>query len=116
MRRAITTGAAASTAILLSATVAFAGVSDVAKGHGKAVSEVAKAADFVSGRAHGEAVSTLAKQHGAEVSAAARAQAAANKAGKGKGNGKGAEKSAEGKAKGANAGEPGRIKSESGDD
>jgi hypothetical protein len=52
------------------AVLAGGGVSGTAKGHGQAVSEVAKAVDYVSGRAHSEAVSALAKTHGAAVSAA----------------------------------------------
>jgi len=102
MRRLFTTIGAALTAIALSATIAFAGggVSDVAKGHGEAVSEVAQAADYVSGQARGEAVSALAKQHGAAVSEAARALADASKA---SGQAKGAEKSAEGRLKAGGA-------------
>ncbi|MDP9273332.1 MAG: PadR family transcriptional regulator [Chloroflexota bacterium] len=68
---------------------------------------VAKAADFVSGRAHGQAVSTLAKTHGAEVSAAARAKGAANAAA---GKAKGAAAAAAGKVNGATASESGRLK------
>ena len=95
-RRILTTGGTALTAVALSASVALGGggVSGTAKGHGQAVSEVAKAAEAVSGKSHGEIVSAIAKQHGAAVSAAARAQGAANAAA---GKGKGADKSAEGK-------------------
>ena len=64
--------------------------------HVKAVSDVARAVAFVSGRAHGEAVSALARTHGKEVSAVARARAA-ERAAAGKANG--SEKSAAGKAK-----------------
>ena len=103
MRRAMTIIGGTVTAGVLSTAVALAGggVSGVAKGHGQAVSEVAKSVDFVSGKAHGQAVSALAKQHGALVSAAARAQGAAN--------------AAAGKDKGASAskhdaGEPGGLK------
>jgi hypothetical protein len=112
VRRLLPTIGATLTAGLLSATVVLAGggMSDAAKGHGQAVSEVAKAVDFVSGKAHGEAVSAMAKGHGAAVSAAARAQAASNK---GNGQGRGAEQSAEGKAKANSASEPGRLKAES---
>jgi len=72
-KKLLTSTGTAVTAIALSASVALGGggVSSVAKGHGEAVSEVAQAADYVSGKARGEAVSALAKQHGAAVSAAA---------------------------------------------
>jgi hypothetical protein len=111
MRRALTIGAATVSALALSATVVVAGggVSGVAKGHGQAVSEVAAAADAVSGKAHGEAISAIARQHGALVSAAAKAQGQANAAA-GQANGKGAEKSAEGRAKGDEARESSRLK------
>ncbi len=66
--------------------------------HGKAVSEIAKAADFASGRAHGAAVSAEAKSWGAARSAAARAKGAAH--------------AAAGKANGHDASEPGRLKSQ----
>jgi uncharacterized protein involved in copper resistance len=85
--------AAATIALLaLSAPIAVAG------DHGKAVSEIAKAADFASGRAHGAAVSAEAKKQGALRSAEARAQGAAH--------------AAAGKAKGVAASEPGRLRSE----
>ena len=94
----ITTTGAAVTAVALSASVALAGggVSSVYKGHGEAVKAVAQAADYVSGKAHGEAVSALAKQHGAVVSAAAKAQGQAH--------------AAAGKAKGEAAAEAGKLK------
>jgi hypothetical protein len=113
MRRSITTIGTAVTAVALSASVALAagGVSGTAKGHGQAVSAVAKAADYVSGKARGEAVSALAKQHGAAVSAAAKAQGQANAAA---GKAKGDAKSAAGQANGDDASEQGRLKSESG--
>jgi len=106
MRRPVTVIAGSATAIALSASIALAGggVSGVAKGHGQAVKEVAQAADYVSGKARGEAVSALAKTHGAAVSAAAKAQGAANAAaGKDKGAGASSDK-------GANADEPGGLK------
>jgi hypothetical protein len=95
------------TAVALSATVALAagGVSATAKGHGQAVKEVAQAADYVSGKARGEAVSALAKQHGALVSAAARAQGAANAAA-------GKAHASAGASNGADASESGRLKAE----
>ena len=98
MRKIITTTGSAVTAIALSASVALAGggVSGTAKGHGAAIKAVAQAADYVSGKAHGEAVSALAKQHGAAVSAAAKAQGASN--------------AAAGKAKGEAAAETGKLK------
>ena len=102
MRRTMLSIGAALTAIALSATIVLAGggVSDTAKGHGEAVKAVAQAADYVSGKARGEAVSALAKQHGEEVSAAAKALAEAKAAAR---QAKGAEKAAAGKA---NAGGP----------
>ena len=113
MRRTLTISAGTISAVALSASVALAGggVSSVAKGHGEAVSDVAKAADAVSGKSHGEAVSAVAKQHGAAVSAAARAQGQANAAaGKAKANGKGAENSAEGRAHADDATESDHLK------
>jgi hypothetical protein len=58
--------------VVLSASAVLANPQSVAKGQGERVSAVAQAADYVSGKARGEAVSALAKQHGALVSAAAR--------------------------------------------
>jgi hypothetical protein len=91
MRRAITTTAGSIAIGALSASVALAGggVSDVAKGHGEAVAEVAKAVEAVSAATHGEAVSAIAKLHGEAVREAARAMAE--------------EKAAAGKAKGLGA-------------
>lgn len=111
MRRTLTSAGATVTAVALSATVVLAGggVSDTAKGHGEAVKAVAQAADYVSGKARGEAVSALAKQHGALVSAAARAQGAANAAA---GKAKGQAHAAAGQANGAAASESGRLKAE----
>ena len=76
MRRFLSSlaGTIAIGALSASVVLASGGVSGVAKGHGQAVSDVANAVDYVSGKARGEAVSALAKQHGAIVSAAARAQ------------------------------------------
>jgi uncharacterized protein HemX len=108
-RRIVTTSATAISAVALSATVALGagGVSVVATGHGKAVSEVAKAAEAVSGKSHGETVSAIAKQHGKEVSAAARAQGQANAAA---GKAKGKDKSAEAKSKHDDAAESSKLK------
>lgn len=113
MRRTLTTIAGAVAIAMLSASVALAGggVSGTAKGHGQAVSEVAKAVEATSDATHGEQVSAIAKLHGAAVSAAAKAQGAANAAaGKAKGKAKGA---AAPEARGDNAGaagEPGGLK------
>ena len=98
MKKLISTTGAAVTAVALSASVALAGggVSGTAKGHGEAVKAVAQAADYVSGKARGEAVSALAKQHGATVSAAAKAL--------------GGSQAAAGKAKGDAAAEAGKLK------
>jgi len=91
MRRIVTSIAGTAAIGALSASVALAGgvVSGVAKGHGDAVSEVAKAVETLEGQSHGEAVSAVAKLHGQAVSEAAKAMAA--------------EKAAAGKAKGAAA-------------
>jgi hypothetical protein len=111
MRRTLTASAATLSALALSATVALGGggVSNVAKGHGEAVSDVANAADAVSGKSHGEAVSAIAKRHGAAVSAAARAQGQAHAAA-GKAHGRGAEQSADGRANRDDADESSRLK------
>ncbi len=114
MRRLLLTTGTALMAIVLSVSVVLAAPPSWANNdHGKAVSDVARAVDFVSGRAHGEAVSALARTHGKEVSAAARARAA-DRAAAGKANG--SEKSAAGKAKNAEKSEPGRLKDAEGDD
>lgn len=105
MKRLIATALLGATLTVASASLAFAtGPSD---NHGAEVSAVAQSADFVSGRAHGEAVSTLAKQHGAEVSAAARQKAADNAA---NGKDKGDAASSAGPANGDAASETGRLK------
>ncbi|HSL97572.1 MAG TPA: hypothetical protein VK831_03275 [Candidatus Deferrimicrobiaceae bacterium] len=111
MRKTLISIATALSLVALSATAALADPPVPAKGHGEAVSEVAKAVNYVSGQARGEAVSELAKQHGALVSAAAKAHGeAAAAAGKAKG-----EAAAEsGSANGATASEPGRLKAEAG--
>jgi hypothetical protein len=106
MRRILSIIAGTVTIGALSTAVVLAdgGVSGTAKGHGQAVSAVAQAADYVSGKARGEAVSALAKAHGAEVSAAAKALGAANAAA-GKANGEQASTD-----RSANADEPGGLK------
>jgi hypothetical protein len=58
--------------VVLSASAVLANPESVAKGQGERISAVAQAADYVSGKARGEAVSDLAKQHGALVAAAAK--------------------------------------------
>ena len=64
-RRIFTTGGTAVAAVALSATVALAGggVSGVAKGHGQAVSEVAKAAETVSGNEKTSRNDLIGKSH-----------------------------------------------------
>jgi hypothetical protein len=105
MKRFITTALLGTALAVASASVAFAtGPSD---NHGAEVSAVAKAADFVSGRAHGEAVSTLARTHGAEVSAAAREKAAANAA---NGKARASAAASAGATNGDSASETGRLK------
>lgn len=71
------------------ASAAFAADPNGATGHGAEVSAVAMAVHAVQGNAHGKAVSAIAKTHGKEVSAAARARAAARQAEKGTGAGNG---------------------------
>lgn len=114
MRRTII---AASTAVALLGATAGAALADPpvpAKGHGQAVSEVAQAAEYVSGKARGEAVSALAKQHGALVSEAAKAHgAAAAAAGKAKGEAA-ADAGVDNAESGSTASEPGRLKAEAG--
>lgn len=96
MKRIIPTIILAFSIAALSAPVVLAVAPSGATGHGAQVSAVAHAVNFVSGQAHGAAVSALAKTHGASVSAAARA--------------KGAAAASAGQAKGAAASEPGRLK------
>lgn len=110
MRRILSIIAGTLAIAMLTAAVAVAhgGVSDTAKGHGQAVSDVAQAVEALSDSARGETISALAKAHGALVSAAAKAQGAANAAA---GKAKGDQASA---AKGANAEEPGGLKDSTG--
>jgi hypothetical protein len=114
MKRTLTTLLLGGAILALSASAVVAGQPAGATGHGAAVAAIAHAVGFVSGQAHGAAVSALAKTHGALVSAAARANGAAHAAA-GKGNGatgkaNGAANAAAGKAHGAAASEPGRLK------
>ena len=97
MNRMTKTAAATIALLALSAPIAIAAPPSAAD-HGKAVSEIARAADFASGRAHGAAVSAEARKQGALRSAQARARAAAH--------------AADGKARGTAASEPGRLRSE----
>lgn len=121
-KRLITTTIGAISIVAFSATAVGAAQPTGAGDHGTAVSAVAKAHDAVSGRAHGAAVSDLAKTHGAAVSAVAKAKgAAASAAGKARGAAaaaagqtKGAGAAAAGKATGATASEPGRLKAAAG--
>jgi hypothetical protein len=86
------------TLVALGATASGAmAAQPAANAHGTRVADVAKAANYASGRAHGLAVSTEARKQGALRSAEARAKGAAN--------------AKAGKAKGAAASEPGRLKS-----
>jgi hypothetical protein len=85
VRRSVALLASAVLAIGL-VPAAFAADPNGATGHGAEVSAVAKAVHTVQGNAHGKAVSAIAKTHGKEVSAAARARAAA-KHGASEGNG-----------------------------
>jgi hypothetical protein len=97
MNRITRIAATTVTVVAFSATAALAGTPTDAN-HGDAVSEIAKAADFASGRAHGAAVSAEAKTWGAIRSAEARAKAKAH--------------AAQGKANGLTRSEPGRLRSE----
>jgi hypothetical protein len=85
-------------AALIASASAVAASDPAQNAHGVTVSDIAKAADFASGRAHGAAVSAAAKTQGALRSAEARARAAAH--------------AKDGKAKGLAASEPGRLKSQ----
>jgi hypothetical protein len=85
-------------AALVASASAVAASDPAPNAHGVRVSDVARAADYASGRAHGAAVSAAAKTQGALRSAEARARAAAH--------------AKDGKAKGVAASEPGRLKSE----
>jgi hypothetical protein len=118
MLRSILASTAAFALVVVLASAALA-----AEGHGAEVSAVARAVHTTQGNAHGKAVSAIASAHGKEVSAAARARAAANKAagkangathgnsqGKGNPNASGNASSAHDQATAVP--EPGRIKAE----
>lgn len=87
MKRIVPTAIAAIIVVVLSASVALA-ADPVPNDQGVRISAIARAVDFVSGRAHGAAVSAAAKLHGKAVSAAARLkQHSSNAGGKGKDQG-----------------------------
>ncbi|MFL5727701.1 MAG: hypothetical protein ACJ77F_15315 [Chloroflexota bacterium] len=86
VRRVLALTASGALAVSL-ASVALAADPNGASGHGAEISAVARAVHTVQGNAHGKAVSAIAKTHGKEVSAAARARAAEKQAA-GKANGK----------------------------
>ena len=94
MKRIVTRALLATMIVGASATVALAG--EPSNGHGAEVSAVAKAVENVVDGSHGKAVSAIAKTHGAEVSAAARAKGQAHAAAQGD--------------NGASASESGRLK------
>ena len=98
MKRAIRTIGLAISIVALSASAVIAAQPPGATGHGKAVSEVARAVESLSDMTHGERVSALAKAQGAAASAA------------GKANGASADAAAQGQGQGAVASEPGRLK------
>jgi hypothetical protein len=90
MKHIVSTAIAAIAVVALSVTVAFA-ADPVPNDQGVRISAIARSVDFVSGRAHGAAVSAAAKLHGKAVSAAARLkQHSSNAGGKGKGQAAGA--------------------------
>jgi hypothetical protein len=90
MKHIVSTAIVAIAVIALSATVVFA-ADPVPNDQGVRISAIAQAVDYVSGRAHGAAVSAAAKLHGKAVSAAARLkQHSSNAGGHGKPTGAGA--------------------------
>jgi hypothetical protein len=135
MKRIVSTVTVAITAVVLSATLVLA-ADPVPNDQGVRISAIAQAVDFVSGYAHGKAVSAAAKLHGQAIAAANRLKlhgANANAGGKGKGqgqgasagqndpaaepgesagnNGKGPKNKETGRLKGAAASEAGKVKS-----
>jgi len=98
MKRILTPALLAVAIVTASAAVALA--EGPSNNHGAEVSAVAKAVENVIDGSHGKAVSAIAKQHGADVSAAARAKGDAHAAAKGD--------------NGAAASESGRLKAEAG--
>jgi hypothetical protein len=98
MKRFLTPLILASSIVLASAAVALA--DPPGDNHGAEVKAVAMAVENVIDGSHGKAVSAIAKTHGAEVSAAARANADAHAAAQGD--------------NGAAASESGRLKAEAG--
>ena len=87
-------------ASLVVASTAIVAAEQPTDNHGAEVAAVAKAVENVVDGSHGKAVSAIAKTHGAEVSAAARANADAHAAAQGD--------------NGAAASESGRLKAEAG--
>lgn len=98
MKRILIPAIVAASILTASAAIALAGEPNT--GHGAAISAVAKAVENVTDGSHGKAVSAIAKTHGAEVSAAARANGDAHAAAKGD--------------NGADASESGRLKAAAG--
>jgi hypothetical protein len=98
MKRILIPAVVATSILTASAAIAMAGEPN--NGHGAEVAAVAKAVENVIDGSHGKAVSEVAKQHGAEVSADARANGDAHAAARGD--------------NGAEASESGRLKAEAG--
>ncbi|HTI29875.1 MAG TPA: hypothetical protein VL687_05925 [Methylomirabilota bacterium] len=98
MKRILTPALLAASIVVASAAIALA--EEPTDNHGAEVTAVAKAVENVVDGSHGMAVSAIAKTHGAEVSAAARANADAHAAAQGD--------------NGAAASESGRLKAEAG--
>ena len=98
MKRILTSALLATSVVAASATIVVA--EQPSDNHGAEVAAVAKAVENVIDGSHGMAVSAIAKTHGAEVSAAARANADAHAAAQGD--------------NGAAASESGRLKAEAG--
>ncbi len=95
MKRIVPTIILAASLVAASATGVLAAQPTGVTGHGAEVAAVAQAVTYVSGQAHGAAVSAIAKTQGAKISALAK--------------GHGAVASAAGKAKGAAAAAAGRA-------
>jgi hypothetical protein len=96
MKRILIPALVAASIVTASAAIALAGEPNT--GHGAAISAVAKAVENVIDGSHGKFISDRAKQHGALVSANARANGDAHAAAKGD--------------NGADASESGRLKAE----
>jgi hypothetical protein len=98
MKRFLTPALLATAILTASAAIALAGEPNT--GHGAEVAAIAKDVTIVVDGSHGKAVSQLAKQHGADVSAKARANGDAHAAAQGD--------------NGAAASESGRLKAAAG--